>query len=60
MDRSHCPGGEVIIVKADWWRPHNFTDKIEFCENLPPNCIGGQENAICAEGHFGALCEVDY
>jgi len=34
-----------------------MSDEITYCRNLPENCIGGQSNHTCYEGHLGALCE---
>ena len=34
-----------------------MSDEIAYCINLPENCLGGQNNFTCAEGHIGALCE---
>lgn len=59
MDGAECLGGDRIIIKAEYWRPHNYSESIVYCSNMPENCLEGKEysNFTCADGHLGALCE---
>ncbi|KAL4475170.1 hypothetical protein ABPG74_001866 [Tetrahymena malaccensis] len=52
-----CPGGYIIDVKKGYWRLNDQTDEIIQCVNAPQNCIGGQANYTCSQGHIGPLCE---
>ena len=58
---TFCPGGNVIIVSAGYWRKNNTTDIVSKCPYAPQNCMGGSsnfDNITCSEGHTGAYCEV--
>jgi hypothetical protein len=58
---TDCPGGKVIIVREEFWRANNTTDKISGCPYSPKNCLGGNTNIVnetCSLGHIGAYCEV--
>lgn len=46
-----------ILLDAGFWRESNKTDIIEYCGNMPGNCLGGNDNFTCKTGHAGALCE---
>ncbi|CAD8169765.1 unnamed protein product [Paramecium pentaurelia] len=48
-----------IMLRPEYWRPFESSNKIEYCLNLPENCIGGWNpgNDLCSEAHIGALCE---
>lgn len=54
-----CLGGDRIIIKAGFWRPHNLSDEVVECKNNPSNCLRSEEysNFTCKEGYVGALCE---
>lgn len=54
-----CLGGNRIIIKAGYWRPHNLSDTVVECKNKPENCLESKEysNFTCVEGNMGALCE---
>ncbi|CAD8121080.1 unnamed protein product [Paramecium sonneborni] len=48
-----------IMLRQKYWRPYENSENIEYCLNLPENCIGGWNpgNDLCSEAHIGALCE---
>ncbi|CAD8196278.1 unnamed protein product [Paramecium pentaurelia] len=48
-----------VKLKPFYWRPYEFSHTIEYCQNLPENCIGGWNpgNDLCISAHIGALCE---
>ncbi|CAD8125569.1 unnamed protein product [Paramecium sonneborni] len=48
-----------VMLRPEYWRPFESSNKIEYCLNLPENCIGGWNpgNDLCSEAHIGALCE---
>lgn len=58
-DRMECQGGDRIIIKAGFWRPHNLSDQVEECKNNKANCLESElySNFNCREGYTGALCE---
>lgn len=47
------------MLRPEYWRPFESSIKIEYCLNLPENCVGGWNpgNDLCSEAHIGALCE---
>ena len=49
--------GNTISVASGYWRKSNETDIINYCKNMPSNCLGGNENYTCLSGYVGALCE---
>lgn len=55
----NCRGGAETIVKTNYWRYTNSSEKIVFCSSNPYNCLGGKEfgNQICEYGHIGGRCE---
>ncbi|KAL4503050.1 hypothetical protein ABPG72_014279 [Tetrahymena utriculariae] len=57
---NSCPGGSVLKLDPDFWRPSVDNDQIEPCSNQYSNCAGGKGTGdqLCSEGHIGALCEV--
>ena len=48
-----------IKLKPYYWRPYESSHLIEYCLNMPENCIGGWNpgNDLCNSAHIGALCE---
>ncbi|CAD8067418.1 unnamed protein product [Paramecium sonneborni] len=48
-----------IMLRPQYWRPYENNDNVEYCLNMPENCIGGWNpgNDLCSEAHIGALCE---
>ncbi|CAD8164426.1 unnamed protein product [Paramecium octaurelia] len=48
-----------VMLRPEYWRPFEYSDKIEYCLNLPENCVGGWNpgNDLCSYAHVGALCE---
>lgn len=34
-DRAICLGGDRMIILDGWWRPHNLSDNIVECKNMP-------------------------
>ena len=52
-----CNGKDHIMVKNGYWRENSLSDSIEECYNNQKNCLGGEGDFTCKEGHIGALCE---
>ncbi|CAD8210964.1 unnamed protein product [Paramecium octaurelia] len=48
-----------VKLKPFYWRPYEYSHTIEYCQNLPENCVGGWNpgNNLCISAHIGALCE---
>ncbi|CAD8168810.1 unnamed protein product [Paramecium pentaurelia] len=48
-----------IMLRPHYWRPYESSENIEYCLNMPENCLGGWNpgNELCSEAHVGALCE---
>ncbi|CAD8196346.1 unnamed protein product [Paramecium pentaurelia] len=48
-----------VKLKPFYWRPYEYSHAIEYCQNMPENCIGGWNpgNNLCVNAHVGALCE---
>ncbi|CAD8125630.1 unnamed protein product [Paramecium sonneborni] len=48
-----------IMLRPEYWRPSESNEIIEYCINLPENCIGGWDpgDDLCDYAHIGALCE---
>lgn len=54
---TKCSEGYVLFLNQGYWRVNNYSDIIEPCNNRKENCLGGNSNNTCLEGHIGALCE---
>ncbi|CAD8169725.1 unnamed protein product [Paramecium pentaurelia] len=48
-----------IMLRPEYWRPSESNEMIEYCLNLPENCVGGWDpgDELCDFAHIGALCE---
>lgn len=48
-----------IMLRPEFWRPSEKNEIIEYCLNLPENCVGGWNpgDDLCDFAHIGALCE---
>ncbi|CAD8128511.1 unnamed protein product [Paramecium sonneborni] len=48
-----------IMLRPEYWRPSENNENIEYCLNVPKNCVGGWNpgNDLCDYAHIGALCE---
>lgn len=55
-----CPGGAVLLMKPDYWRPSEKSDVVYECP-YPAACVGSKtaEDYLgsCEDGYYGHMCQ---